>query len=428
MTDYALQALGLGAEAELVYRAMLAEPALGVTGLAERLSLTESDVRSGLDELVRLTLIRESRDAPGQMRAVRPEVGLDLIIRRQEEDLARRQQELAASRARVAETVAEFSVLRPTAPSGESQRLTGLDAINAQLELLAKGTTSSCYSVMPGGAQSPASMNASRVLDEDALTRGVEVLTLYQDSARNDAATHAYARWLTKLNGEVRTAPVLPPRMLIFDRVTAVIPIDPANTRLGALCTSEVAIVASLIAVFELAWETAVPLGTDMAVAEAQEVTAVERELLRLLARGLTDEAVGHKLGTSARTVRRQVAALMERLGASSRFETGLKAAQLGWLQHRADARGPRDTNLRGLSRASGGRQREERHGDFPTVINVTPQLLWRLPGSCGRVTANRLCGTQAGRAERAGLVPLPYVIPPGEMRHGETSHRTRTR
>jgi DNA-binding CsgD family transcriptional regulator len=274
------------------------------------------------------------------LRALRPEVGLDLIIRRQEEDLARRQQELAASRARVAETVAEFSALRPGVQSGESQRLIGLDAINAQLEILAKGTISSCYSVMPGGAQSSESMNASRVLDEDALTRGVELLTLYQDSARKDAATYAYARWLTDLNGEVRTAPVLPPRMLIFDRMRAVIPINPANTRLGALYTSEAAIVTSLVAVFEQAWETAVPLGADVGAADGNEVSAVERELLRLLARGLTDEAVGHKLGTSGRTVRRQVAAIMERLGASSRFEAGLKAAQLGLLTVGADARG----------------------------------------------------------------------------------------
>jgi DNA-binding CsgD family transcriptional regulator len=338
MSDFALQAFGLGTAAELVYRTMLAEPTLGVAGLAERLSLTESDVRRGLDELVRLTLIRESRDAPGQMRAVQPEVGLDLIIRRQEEDLARRQQRLAASKARVAETLADFSVQRPAVPSGDSQRLIGLDAINAQLEILSRETVSSCYSVMPGGAQSPESMNASRLLDEDVLSRGVEVLTLYQDSARNDAATHAYARWLTALNGEVRTAPVVPPRMLIFDQATAVIPIDPANTRLGALCTSEEAIVASLIAVFELAWETAVPLGASAAPAGAKGVTTIERDLLRLLARGLTDEAVGHRLGMSGRTVRRQVAAIMERLDASSRFEAGLKAAQLGWLQVHEDA------------------------------------------------------------------------------------------
>lgn len=51
-----------------------------------------------------------------------------------------------------------------------------------------------------------------------------------------------------------------------------------------------------------------------------------------MLAAGLTDEVAGRRLGISARSVRRQMAGLMERLGASSRFEAGLRAAQRGWL------------------------------------------------------------------------------------------------
>lgn len=46
----------------------------------------------------------------------------------------------------------------------------------------------------------------------------------------------------------------------------------------------------------------------------------------------MTDETAGKRLGLSLRTVRRQMAGLMERLDATSRFEAGLKAAQRGWL------------------------------------------------------------------------------------------------
>jgi len=46
----------------------------------------------------------------------------------------------------------------------------------------------------------------------------------------------------------------------------------------------------------------------------------------------MTDETAARRLGVSLRTVRRQMAALMERLCATSRFEAGLKAAQRGWL------------------------------------------------------------------------------------------------
>ncbi|MGW8696190.1 LuxR C-terminal-related transcriptional regulator [Streptomyces eurythermus] len=328
-----LEALGLDRSLESVYRALLIHEDDGVAQLAARLALTETEVRECLDGLVDLELLQPSRDAPGMLRAVSPDVGLEIILRRQEAELVRRQEELARSREAVARTVAEFATLRPNTREDGAERLVGLDAIQRRLECLAKDLREECRAIEPGGAQSQASLDASRPLDEQALARGVQLLTVYQDSARNDPATFAYARWLSEQGGQVRTSPVLPPRMLIFDRRTAVVPIDPANTRLGALCTSAPGIVASLLALFEQTWESAVPLGADRRrPAGEEEVTPAERELLKLLASGMTDEAAGKRLGVSLRTVRRQMAALMERLHASSRFEAGLKAAQRGWL------------------------------------------------------------------------------------------------
>ncbi|MFJ1706913.1 LuxR C-terminal-related transcriptional regulator [Kitasatospora sp. NPDC088346] len=327
-----LEMLGLSTAAEAVYRTMLTDPCLGVAQLCAHLALPETRVREALDQLADLTLLRQSLDHPGTLRAISPEIALDVVLRRQEEDVARRQQELAAQKAAAARAVAEFAHLRPDTPAEGSQRLVGLDAIQTRLEVLAKELTDECLSVMPGGAQSQASLQASQPLDEDAMGRGVRLLTLYQHSVRNDAATFAYAQWMTDRGAEVRTAPVLPPRLLIFDRQVAVVPIDPANTRLGALCTREPAVIATLVAMFEQAWETAVPLGADPKRDARTGLDTTEKQLLTLLATGLTDETVAKRLGVSMRTVRRQMAALMERLNASSRFEAGLKAAQHGWL------------------------------------------------------------------------------------------------
>jgi DNA-binding CsgD family transcriptional regulator len=55
-----------------------------------------------------------------------------------------------------------------------------------------------------------------------------------------------------------------------------------------------------------------------------------ERQLLGLLATGLTDGSVAARLGVSERTVRRSMATIMARLGARSRFQAGLIAARLG--------------------------------------------------------------------------------------------------
>ncbi|WP_405496508.1 LuxR C-terminal-related transcriptional regulator [Streptomyces sp. NBC_00096] len=321
---------------EAVYQEMLARPAGGVAELCGLLGLPESTVRGCLDQLADLQLLRSSRDDPGALRAVSPERGLELILRRQEDELLLRQQELALGKAAAARAVAEYASLHTDGAAGgaadATERLVGLDAIQAKLEVLTEALSEECLSVMPGAAQSQSSLDASRPLDEEALGRGVSILTLYQDSARNDPATYAYARWMTELGGMVRTCPVLPPRLLVFDREVAIVPLDPTNSRLGALCTREPGIVASLVALFEQTWHTAVPLGTAQAQGTQTGLTPGEQELLRLLAAGMTDENAGKRLGISLRTVRRQMASLMERLNASSRFEAGLKAAQSGWL------------------------------------------------------------------------------------------------
>ncbi|MFD7735615.1 response regulator transcription factor [Kitasatospora phosalacinea] len=83
---------------------------------------------------------------------------------------------------------------------------------------------------------------------------------------------------------------------------------------------------------FEQAWNTAVPLGATQPNDPANGLTPTERQLLRLLGTGVTDDAAGQRLGISARTVGRHMASIMERLNASSRFEAGIKAAQHGWL------------------------------------------------------------------------------------------------
>jgi hypothetical protein len=122
-------------------------------------------------------------------------------------------------------------------------------------------------------------------LDSAALAHGVRIMSVYQHSARNDPPTLAYARRLTESGGQVRTTPVPPPRMVVFDRRVATVPIDPANTRAGALCTRSPGIVAPLVALFEQTWEAAVPLGADRrggaGLDRSTGLSPTERQLLK---------------------------------------------------------------------------------------------------------------------------------------------------
>ncbi|GHH82578.1 hypothetical protein GCM10018781_67780 [Kitasatospora indigofera] len=323
-----LETLGLSAAAAAVYRSMLDHPAAGVEEIAALCRLTPVQVHDGLDELAGLLLVRASSEHPGRMRAVDPEIGLADILARQEADLAARQAQLATSRAAVVHMVAE----RTAADRAPGTRLLGMDAIHARLEEMGRSAVREVLGVHPGAGHRPEDLAAARAADAPALARGVTMKGLYQDSTRNDPHTTAFAHWLLANGSEVRTAPVLPQRLVIVDRTQALVPIDPADSRKGALHITEPGVLAALIDLFEQAWSTAVPLGATRTEDPKTGLTDTERELLRLLATGLTDETASQRLGLSPRTVRRHMASILERLNATSRFEAGIKAAQRGWL------------------------------------------------------------------------------------------------
>ncbi|CAM5486695.1 hypothetical protein SGRIM128S_07476 [Streptomyces griseomycini] len=67
----------------------------------------------------------------------------------------------------------------------------------------------------------------------------------------------------------------------------------------------------------------------------------MEKEILRLMSQGLTDDAVRKKLGVGLRTARRMIADLMERLDARSRFEAGANAVDRGGSAVRLRRRPP---------------------------------------------------------------------------------------
>jgi DNA-binding NarL/FixJ family response regulator len=60
--------------------------------------------------------------------------------------------------------------------------------------------------------------------------------------------------------------------------------------------------------------------------------TAREIEVLRLVAQGLTNVAIGHQLGISARTVQGHLANIYGKLGVQSRTEAVTAALRLGWI------------------------------------------------------------------------------------------------
>ncbi|MFH7597047.1 LuxR C-terminal-related transcriptional regulator [Streptomyces racemochromogenes] len=325
-----LELLGLDAQTADVYGLMLANHAWGITEIARRLHITPADVRESLEKLTDLRLLHRSATGD-ELQPSDPALGLRELLNERKRELESRQAAVARCEADMAQLVSTYSELYTGQTQRVAQQFLGVESVQNRIRELSTEATSECLTFNPGGAQSQASLEASKPLDRDSLDRGVRMRTVYLDSVRNDSVTTEYAEWLTDLGGEVRTVPSLPLRMLIFDRKTVIVPADPENTRKGAVQLTEPGVVVGLAGLFDQIWESAVPLGTRQD-RDDRGLTRQEKELLRLLGSGLTDEAAGRQLGLSLRTVRRMMAELMKRLGAGSRFEAGLRAAQREWV------------------------------------------------------------------------------------------------
>ncbi|WP_301365858.1 helix-turn-helix domain-containing protein [Streptomyces xanthophaeus] len=282
-------------------------------------------------ELAELSLIRSVEPAPAEHRLVHPEVALTSLLNRSEEELLERQRQVTTMRMAVADLLADYQKTAQRVDAGEIQRFDGMDEIRRCIEGLSDACRFEVSVFATGGAQPQASLEAARPLDQAVLARGVRLRYVYLESVRNDAPTAAYARWLTERGGQVRTVPQLPPRMVIYDRRAALLPVDPDEADAGAILLRGAGIVTSLHALFEQVWERGTALG-DGTRRDSEGLTAHERAVLGLLASGLTDEVIARKLGISVRTGRRTTAELATKLGARSRFQAGALAALRGWV------------------------------------------------------------------------------------------------
>ena len=287
--------LGLEDPGGIVYRAILTAPSADVSGLCDRTGLPEDAVRTALTALAGLGLVHAGSDAPGHWEPVSP--------------------------------LPELAALVPH--PRHIQSLVDLEpVVHTRALNLARSTTAELRVTAPQAMKDwPASL-----LDEARLAPGVTLRVLHPSTIGDDPAATAHLARLTSWGAQARTAAILPPVLVISDQQAALVLLDPAHPGKGAVGVREPAIAATLAVLFDSAWDTAAPLTGTLAAAEPAAPSADGRVLLRLLADGLTDDAAARRLGISVRTVRRQVAALMTILGASSRFQAGHKAAQRGWL------------------------------------------------------------------------------------------------
>ena len=273
-------------------------------------------VRRGLERLVGLGLASTLPQAPPEHVPTPPDVALGVLISEQERRLA--DARLAAQR------LAEQH--RPASPSDPVELIevvTGRDAVAQRFRQLVRGASRTMLVFdTPPYANTDESAEQLR-----ALGRGVEWRAVYASRAIDDGDRLDRVRELADHGEQPRLLPEVPMKLAVADHEVALLPLSMEAADHSAVVVRPSTLLRALASLFESLWRRALPIvGSD----EAE--TGDDREVVRMLAAGLTDDAIARRLAVSTRTVRRRVARLADELDATSRFQAGVQAARRGWL------------------------------------------------------------------------------------------------
>ncbi|MEU6231574.1 DNA-binding response regulator [Kitasatospora sp. NPDC047058] len=119
--------------------------------------------------------------------------------------------------------------------------------------------------------------------------------------------------------------------IVIADGTAALVRAGAGSAKGQATLVNDRAAVRALELLFAGAWSGGRKLDDHLALSP-RLLGDLTRRILERLRNGYTDDAAARDLNMSLRTYRRHVAEIMRELGASSRFQAGVRAVELGLL------------------------------------------------------------------------------------------------
>lgn len=333
-----LDVLGISAFDEGVYRALLTHASRDVTALSNVLESTPARVTHALRRLAALGLAR--RAERGRWEATGPRSTLTALLNKRRAETVSAFSEAEAA---VDDLHTMYRLGRLQKNPGDLVEVhTGKEAVARRVAELSTSLSTHLWILdrppyLDRTNGQPHDGSTETAITRAWLARGVDIRSIYCPDSMAYPGRFETVLKLTALGEQSRMLPRLPFKLHIIDRRTAIMPLT------GGVYDSIAVVHASglldaLVELFEAYWSKAEPL-----VGEGQlpsDVHAFEDRpsdadvmLLRMLHHGLKDQAIARQLGVSTRTATRRVAALMDRLGAQTRFQAGASARERGWLE-----------------------------------------------------------------------------------------------
>lgn len=298
--------------------------------LAGRCGQTPDRIAAAVGSLVQAGLIsvfRGQSGQPGIRLSAHASVGG--LLRTRQARVAPRAKKLLEARASLEDVLAGEEA---TLPLGVD-RITDPGTLTESVQAIADGTHREVIGVLAGPPPKPEVLDVARQQDLELVRRLVTVRLLYPVDYAGLPHVSAYASDLSAAGAEVRFADRLPHRLLVFDRRIALVPVDNSDASFGALVVREPILARSLAHLAMTMCRRGRPLAEAIAGLGKQiGPTPLDRRVLMLMGSGLADAACAQRLGVTDRTFRRYVGSLLSRLGASGRFDAGVKAVEQGWI------------------------------------------------------------------------------------------------
>jgi len=194
------------------------------------------------------------------------------------------------------------------------------------IERTTAGVKRELCSTLPAGPYPLTMLMNSWDCDTAVIKRGISMPVIYQSDAARKPEVLRYLADFVAAGAKVRA---VPHRTILMDRETVLVAVREDSLGVPFLLVREPAMVRNFCAQFATSWRRAHPVGVGP---EDSLADGTVREILGVLRTGVTDEVAARQLHVSARTIRRRVAAVLDLLGASSRFDAGVKAVEAGWL------------------------------------------------------------------------------------------------
>lgn len=320
-----LDGLNLSSEQEAVYAALIDVSSATLEEISQR--CPGAAVGPVIADLERAGLVSRLADSPGSgvaYAAAPPDVALELLVRA-------REQELARARLSVAQLAARYRQARMSAgPHEVIEVVTTPEATAMRWEQLQRSARQQVRSFdRPPYLSSP----DTNPVEEEMLAAGVTWRAVYHPAGLAIPGRPAAIRRMIAAGEQARVTESVPVKLFIADNQMGLIPLEVGGSAEASLIIRASSMLDTLIALFELVWERAIPIHADGDLpSPGTGPSQDEAALLGLLAAGLTDAAIARHLGTHPRTVQRRVRELLDRLDAGTRFQAGLQAVRRGWL------------------------------------------------------------------------------------------------